>query len=172
MSWSKALFVGALLLAGPAAAEDDAPPAEPYAFGAVPGYIMMAGPTFGGSFGSGGGGGFVGAEWSVNRLSRGTWVGLYADGMYDFGRGGAPLFSVGPQLGYPALGVDAGAALRLRDGEPELGVGGRLLISVAVFSIYGRYGYFVDSGDHLGQVGLMLKLPIWASESASLGDEG
>lgn len=157
-----ALAVGAPALADPA-------PDQPFDFGPQPGWIMMLGPTFGGSFGSAGGGGYLGAEWSVTRLSTGNWVGLYVDGVYDFGRGGEPMFTAGPQLGSTVLGIDGGGALRLVDLEPEFGATGRVLLSLAVVSLYGRYAYFVDSGDHQGQVGLMIKLPVWASETTPPG---
>lgn len=174
MQWSRALAMAAVLAlgAGAAGAEPDEASEQPFDFGPQPGWTMMLGPTFGGSFGSGGGGGYLGAEWSVSRLSQASWIGLYVDGLYDFGRGGEPLFTAGPQLGMAIVGFDGGGALRLVDGEPEFGATGRLLLSLAVVSLYGRYGYFFDTGDHLGQVGLMFKLPVWASETPPPGAGG
>ena len=153
------LSAAACLVAGPASADQQ----KLFDFGPVPGWSVLVGSHFGGSFG-GGGGGFLGAELSVSRLSQRWWTGLYVDGGYDFGRGGEVLVTGGPQLGYTAIGLDGGAALRVRDGETDLGPPGRLLISLAILSIYGRYAYFTDSGDHLGQVGLLFKLPVWASD--------
>lgn len=165
-------FAAALAaLLGPGAAladEAEAPADPPYAFGTVPGWTLMVGPTGGASFGSGGAGGFLGAELSVNRLSQATWSGLYLDGVYDFGRGDVVL-TVGPQLGFTVVGLDGGFALRARDGEVEPGVAGRLVLSLVAVSLYGRYHYFADTGDHIGQVGLMFKLPAWASETGGDG---
>lgn len=171
MQCSKALgraLVMTTALVG-ARAQAETPPDQPFDFGPQPGWIMMLGPTFGGSFGSGGGGGYLGAELSLTRLSMGNWVGLYVDGVYDFGRGGEPMFTAGPQLGSTLVGIDGGGALRLVDSEPEFGATGRLLLSLIVADLYGRYAYFVDSGDHQFQVGLMIKLPVWASETTPPG---
>lgn len=145
-----------LLLAGPGFARD-----APYSFGSEAGWSVMAGATGGGSFGTGGGG-FAGGELSLARLSGGWWTGVFADAVYDFGPD-ETLFTAGPELGFTALGIDGGPALRLRDGETDLGASGRLLLSFALLSLYGRYGYFPDSETHLGQVGVLLKLPVWAS---------
>lgn len=150
----------ALALVTPAAAEDDAP----YSFGTVPGWTVLGGVTGGGSFGTGDPGGFVGLELSVNRLSEAVWSGLYADGTWDFGRDEV-IATAGPQLGYYVLGLDGGAALRVRDGESDVGVGGRLLIALAVFDLYGRYVHFFEGDAHLWQVGAMIKWPLWAEDT-------
>lgn len=156
-----ALIAAATLALAPAtAAADDGD--KPFAFGGLPGWTLLGGLSGGGSFGSGGGGGFLGGELSLNRLQEGAWAGLYVDGLYDFGRSES-LLSAGPQFGMAVLGVDLGGALRTRDGENDVGVVGRLMVSLGLFSLYGRYGYFIDSEDHLGQIGLLLKWPLWAS---------
>ncbi len=156
-AWLLPVAAALLLLATPAYATE-----PPYTFGSEAGWSVMLGATGGGSFGTGGGG-FAGGELSLVRLSHGWWTGVFADAAYDFGPD-ETLVTAGPELGFTALGIDGGGALRLRDGETELGGQGRLLLSFALFSLYGRYGYFPDSETHLGQVGVLLKLPVWASE--------
>lgn len=162
------------LLAAPALAAEPAaePPAEPqgpppFSFGPVPGYSLLGGLQGGGSFGSGDAGGYLGLDLSYNRLKAGTWVGASADASWDFGRDEL-LACLGPQLGLMAVGLDAGGALRLRDGETTLGVEGRLAFTVGVFAVTGRYAHFFDGDPHLFQVGILLKLPLWASDTGDL----
>lgn len=165
--------LGALALASPASAQDASAPVEskqdvskqdaPFEFGPKPGWQVLFGPTGGGSFGSPGGGGFAGAELSVSRLNAGTWFGAYVDGIYDFGQSAA-LVTAGPQLGYTLLGLDGGVAARFGDGGPEWGPQARLMISAGFFSLYGRYAYLLDTDEHLGQAGVMFKLPLWADD--------
>lgn len=159
-----ALAALALLLwmAQPAAAQEEG---EPFAFGDVPEAFVMGGLTGGGSFGSPGGGGFLGGEASLAWLYHGVWGGFYMDGFYDFGHGDTTL-SIGPELGYAVLGLDGGLGLRLGQADdPELGGQMRLLVSLGNFSLFGRYGFWPGSKDaqHVGQVGVLLKFPFWSS---------
>jgi hypothetical protein len=147
------LLAAAMSLPAMSFAED-----EPFAFGPVPGWQIMVGPTLGGAVGDGSGF-HLGAEASLNRLMRGYWVGGYADGAYEFGRGEA-LLTVGPQLGYTVFGLDAGLAIR-SGGWTNPGVAARLLFTTGLFGLYGRY-IGID-GDNTFQIGVLLKLPVWAS---------
>ena len=133
----------------------------PAHIGTQAGWQLMSGLTTGGSFGDLGGSGYLGGEVSLNRLSHRTWMGLYADGLYEFGHG-AGYFTAGPQLGYAILGLDGGVALRTGDDDPAVGFAARALLALAVFDLYGRALVFDD--DVQIQIGVMIKLPLWASE--------
>ena len=148
-----------LLLTGPALAQEEAPP---FAFGSQPGFTLNVGGNCGGSFGTPGGGGFAGAELSVNRLFQGAWMGAYGDAVYDFGWE-VGLLSAGPQVGYGVVGVDAGPALLVGRRDTQAGAAGRVLLSAGVVAFFGRYAHLFDSGAHLAQAGLLVKLPVWAS---------
>ena len=106
-------------------------------------------------------GALVGGELSVARLREGSYVGFYTDGYYAWGVDGTYLTG-GLELGRRFLGIDGGAALRFAGGERELGVTGRLNVSVGLFGLYARYAYFPDAmtADHVLQVGLAFKLPL------------
>ncbi|MCB9543373.1 MAG: hypothetical protein R3F65_19500 [bacterium] len=155
-----------LLLAAPAAAAE---PDPPFDFGPVPGYTTLIGLQAGGSvsdldhFGSDAGA-YLGLEASYNRLLEGTWIGASADASWTFGRDEF-LATLGPQLGHLALGLDAGPALRLRDGDPALGAAGRLVIGLGVFAVHVRYARFFAGDPHLMQFGITLKWPVWASDT-------
>ena len=149
------LLAGALA-SSPALADD-----APYTIGTDPGWQLLGGLTGGGSFGDIGGSGYLGAELSLNRLSKGVWFGLYGDGFYEFGHE-AFYTTGGLQLGYMILGIDGGVAFRTGDEDPSLGFAGRLLLALGLLDLYGRALVFED--DIQWQVGLMFKLPFWASE--------
>lgn len=151
-----ASLLAGLLVSAPALADE-----APYTVGTDAGWQLMTGVTTGGSFGDLGGSGYLGAELSLNRLSRGGWFGLYADGFYEFAHQAA-YATGGLQLGYTVLGVDGGVAVRTGEADPALGFAARALLAFAVFDLYGRALIFED--DMQWQVGLMLKLPLWASE--------
>jgi hypothetical protein len=135
----------------------------PFVFGPQPGWQVLAGPTGGVSFGSPGAGGFVGAELSLSRLEAGWWLGGYVDGTYDFGQSAA-LITAGPEFGYAVFGIDGGLAARIGDDGVKLGPQGRLMISVGFFTLFGRYSYLVEPDEHLGQAGVIFKLPLWADK--------
>ncbi|MFP4598663.1 MAG: hypothetical protein ACLFVJ_10455 [Persicimonas sp.] len=132
-----------------------------FEFGPVPGWQVLGGVNGGGSFGSPGGGGFAGAELSVSRLMSGWWTGAYVDGVYDFGHSAATV-TAGPEVGYGVLGLDGGAAARFAADGPDWGPQARLLVTAGVFSVFGRYTYLTDSDAHIGQAGVLFKLPLWA----------
>lgn len=149
-----------LAFAAPAAAQDDA-----YSFGNTTETYILGGLSGGGSFGSYGGGGYVGGELSLAFLKELLWGGVYIDGTYDFAHL-ASTFSVGPEFGFGPFGFDGGVAMRFGlEDEPEIGAHGRFLITLGTFALYGRYGYWPDAFEavHIGQVGVLLKLPFWNS---------
>ena len=161
------LWAACLLTPALARAEDRDAPGEdaPYDFGPRAGWHLMFGPSLGGSFGSDGGGFWLGGELALSRLQTGSWWGLYADGAWDFGHDAA-LITAGPQLGWLMLGLDGGVAARFA-GDPDgaqLGGAARALVTFGFFALHGRYLYFPSAGEHIGQVGITLKLPVWASE--------
>jgi hypothetical protein len=151
------LAVAASAAAPRSAAADDAP----FTIGSRPAWFLLGGVTSGGTVAFADRGAYVGGELSIARLRAGTYFGLYADGYYDWGADGTYVTG-GLELGRKFIGVDGGAALRLAGGERELGVTGRLNVSVGVFGLYARYAYFPDAmeDDHVLQVGLSLKLPL------------
>ncbi len=144
-------------------AQDD--PAD-FAFGNEVQSFVLTGLTTGGSFGSHGGGYYLGGEVSAAWLFEGVWGGVYADAAYDFGQG-ATTVSLGPEVGWMVLGLDGGLAARFgRQDDPELGFHVRGVVALGLFSLYGRYGGWPGAGgalEHVGQVGITLKLPVWTS---------
>jgi len=154
------VVVGVLALgvAAPRRAAADDPP---FTIGSRPAWFLLGGVTSGGTVALADRGAYVGGELSVARLRDGTYVGLYADGYYDWGADGTYVTG-GLELGRKLIGIDGGAALRLAGGERELGVTGRLGVSLGLFGLYARYAYFPDAmaDDHVVQVGVALKLPL------------
>lgn len=155
-----AALLGVALTTPREAAAEPTPHPMSFAFGTSPNWYGMTGLTGGYSFGEYGPGGFVGAEVSVVRLHKGVWAGLYADGFWDFSQRSATI-TVGPELGYLMFGLDGGLGVRFGDGV-ELGGQARLLLSLGLFSLYGRWGIWPtpDRIEHVGQVGVLLKFPV------------
>lgn len=160
--------LGATVLAGETQPDspDDAPndaASDSITVGYQPSWYLMAGLTGGASFRtpSSSPGGFVGLEASVVRNHRDWWVGGYLDGAWDFGFA-APVLSVGPEVGYQFLGLDAGFATRFPGGPPRPGVFARLSASFAVFTLYGRYGFWPTGGLHTIHAGASFKFPLLA----------
>lgn len=137
---------------------------DDFTFDSEPEWFILSGVGGGGSFGSAGGGGFLGGELSLARIYEGRWSGIFADANYDFGQSRTTL-TFGPEFGAAILGVDGGAALRLGGDDLEWGGQGRLTLALGLFSLYGRYGYWPDSSfaKHTGQVGFLFKFPFWSS---------
>ena len=95
------------------------------------------------------------------RGGAGGAIGLGASGGVDTCTVGGAYVTGGLELGHSLIGVDGGAALRLRDGTTDLGATGRVVIGAGVFSLYVRYAYFdADRDPHVIQVGALLKLPL------------
>jgi hypothetical protein len=91
----------------------------------------------------------------------GTWVGLYADGLRDFGAG-VTRFSLGPEAGYGPVGVDGGLYVERRDGQLHPGFLLRGLVTAGFLSGFVRWGRLFDDlpdRSHL-ELGLLLKFPL------------
>jgi hypothetical protein len=152
-----------LTLARPALAEDD----PPFVIGSKPAWLLLGGVTTGGTIALADRGAFVGGELSLARLRDANFVGLYADGYYDWGAHGTYMTG-GLELGHKFVGLDGGVALRLADGDKQLGATGRITFGLGVVGVYARYAHFWDVGgarqmtdDNVIQIGLVLKLPLW-----------
>jgi hypothetical protein len=154
----------ALVLAAPRGAAADG-----FTIGARPVWFVTGGATAGGSVVADDRGGFVGGELSLARLRENRFVGLYADGCYDFGFGGTYV-TAGPELGLIrrslklplSLGIDGGGAVRIGDAT-DVGATGRVFLGLfGTVALYGRYVYVhTDAGaDHVVQVGVTLKFPL------------
>jgi hypothetical protein len=146
----------------PAAADD-----PPFTIGARPVWFVSAGATAGGTV-AGTRGAFVGGEASVSRTVEAHFLGLYADGYRDFGKG-ATYVTLGPEVGWIrrhrtsplGLGFDGGGVVRFSD-ERAVGATGRVFVTVAgSFSIFARYAYLdADDDEHVVQLGITVKFPI------------
>ena len=129
--------------------------------GHISSWFLFGGFGGGGSFTSLGNGGFANSQLSVVRMMRGRWIGAYADVQYDFSPG-AFVAKAGPEVGYLIFGADAGLGAHFGDGGPYFGPQGRLMATVGVATLYGRYAYWPALDEQVIQVGLMLKLPLVA----------
>lgn len=147
-----------VLAARPARADDG----PGFAIGSRPAWLLLGGVTTGGTVALGDRGALVGGELSLARLRDGNFAGVYADAYYDWGAGGT-YATGGVELGRKLFGLDGGVALRLRDGERELGATGRVTLGLGVVGVYARYAHFWDvmTDDDVVQVGLVVKLPLW-----------
>jgi len=152
-----ALALGALV-ARPAHADDG----PGFAIGSQPAWLLLAGVTTGGTVALGDRGALVGGEVSLARLRDGNFIGAYADAYYDWGAGGT-YATGGVELGRKLIGLDGGVALRLRDGDSELGATGRVTVGLGMVGVYARYAHFWDvmTDDDVIQIGLVVKLPLW-----------
>lgn len=146
-----------------ARADDD--PA--FTIGSKPAWLLLGGLTTGGTIALADKGALVGGELSLARLRDANFIGVYADGYYDWGAHGTYVTG-GLELGHKFVGLDGGVALRLADGDQQLGVTGRLTFGLGMAGVYARYAHFWDVGgarlmtdDNVVQIGLVLKLPLW-----------
>ncbi len=132
----------------------------PFTIGSQPAWLLLGGVTAGGTAWFHDRGGFVGGELSLVRLRDGNTFGFYGDAYRDFGMD-ATYVTGGLELGRRIFGVDGGAVLRFSDGGSDVGVTGRVYVSLGVLSIYVRYAY-VDAArdDHVIQIGGTFKLPL------------
>jgi hypothetical protein len=151
------------MLAGPARADDTDPA---FTIGSTPAWLLLGGVTTGGTVALADKGALVGAELSLARLREGNFIGVYADGYYDWGAHGT-YATGGLELGHRFFGVDGGLALRRADGAQQLGATGRLTIGIGAVGLYARYTHLRDTTMNADviQVGLLLKLPLWTGGS-------
>ena len=150
-----------LVAASPARADDDDPP---FTIGSTPSWLLLGGVTTGGTLVLADRGALVGGELSLARLRNASFVGLYADGYYDWGAHGTYVTG-GLELGHKFLGLDGGVALRFAEGDQQLGATGRVTVGLGMLGVYARYAHFWDvmKDDNVIQLGLVLKLPLWTS---------
>lgn len=144
---------------GSAAAEQSNSKESAIVVGYKPSWYVMGGATGGAVFRNKGPSGFAGLEASVVRSHQGYWIGMYTDGVYDFGLRG-PILSIGPELGYGFVGLDGGLGLRWNADGPVPGVTGRFSLTAGIFGLYGRYLYWPDLESHAVQVGASFKFPL------------
>jgi hypothetical protein len=105
----------------------------------------------------------IGAEVSFAHLdvARFLWIGGYVDALYDFGAK-ATRFSIGPEIGWSLVGIDFGYMGDVRRGEYHHGIDLRVLLTLSMVAIYGRWGHVfgLDRESDFGEVGVLLKAPI------------
>ena len=157
-AWEIAVI--AALAAVPASARADTDAA--FSIGSRPAWLLLGGVTSGGTVALARRGELVGGTLSLARLREGSFVGVFADGYYDWGVHG-PYAIGGLEAGHKLVGVDGGIALRFADRDSQVGATGRITVGLGVVGVYARYAHFWDvmRDDNVIQVGLELKLPIW-----------
>jgi hypothetical protein len=153
-----------LFAARPARADDrPGAPADdpPFTIGSRPAWLLLGGVTTGGTLLSDRGA-YVGGELSLARLRDASFFGFYADSYYDWGAHGTYVTG-GLEIGHKLVGLDGGVALRLLDGDRQLGATGRVVLGLGAVGLYARYAHFWDvmQNDNVIQLGLVLKLPLW-----------
>jgi hypothetical protein len=100
--------------------------------------------------------GKIGAEF------RTPWLGGYADGTYDFA-GHRARFTLGPEVGWGAFGIDGGLAIQTGGNGVLTGGAFRALLTCAIVAVYGRVQAYpgAPSGESVWlDGGLLFKLPI------------
>lgn len=126
-------------------------------FGSFEGTYGLGGVSIGTTFAPGGL--VLGGELSVVRQTQEFyWFGGYVDSTYDFNRKQFRI-SVGPELGWSALGLDAGYLLVLDGETARSGVTARPLVSIGYVTAYGRVSHLFDDRTWL-EAGLLLKYPV------------
>lgn len=127
-------------------------------FGSFEGTYGLSGITTGFSFGPGGY--YIGGEVSIVKQFREfTWLGAYIDGVYDFGRDQSR-FSIGPEFGWSAIGIDGGFLITHDSGGTQMGFTVRPLLTMGVVSAYVRASHVFDPGTTWLETGLLLKYPV------------
>lgn len=164
--WRLAVLVAGFTLLGTGSAHAD----EAFHIGSQPSWFILGGLSTGGTVATDSRGAFVGGEASLVRVQDRTFLGLYADGYYDFAVDGTYL-TAGPELGVIrrsrtmpiAVGIDGGAAFRFAD-DTDVGGTGRVYLTIAgSVSLYTRYLHFgTGMDDQVVQVGVALKFPLLA----------
>lgn len=148
---------------------------EAFSIGSRPAWFVLGGLSSGATVALDRRGPYVGGELSLVRVQGRGFVGLYADGYYDFAIDGTYL-TIGPELGFVlrsrtlpiSLGIDGGAGLRL-SAEDKIGVAGRAFVTVAgSLSLSVRWLHFgLGEDDRVLQVGVTLKFPLAAPFGAA-----
>jgi hypothetical protein len=101
----------------------------------------------------------LGAEASVVGWAHGGFMGLYADGLRDFGED-RTRFSLGPELGYWVFGLDFGYLADVGEGRFRHGGVIRPFLTIAVVTPYARFGFREErDGGLFQELGVLLKWP-------------
>ena len=108
--------------------------------------------------------GFVlGAEVSAAHIDMdsGFWYGAYLDALWDFGPD-ALRFSLGPEIGVGPVGLDGGYLGEIHDRTYTHGFQLRLLLTLGVVAVYGRWGHLFrhPREENFGEFGLLVKFPV------------
>lgn len=142
----------------PLAARSPVPPNERPIFGSFQGTYLMIGPHLG--VGLSTPGLLLGGEVSVVRqTTEFAWFGGYVDAVHDFARD-QTRFSVGPEVGWSAFGLDAGYLLTSSSNGVFHGVTLRPLVSIGYVTLFGRLSKHVNVEGRLwGELGVLLKYP-------------
>jgi hypothetical protein len=109
----------------------------------------------------------LGGEVSAYYWRDGRYIGLFAEGLYDWSRSAARI-TVGPELGWGFVGLDGGYLADFSAGGPHHGGSVRLFFSVGVVGLFVRYGAVRDAPDFV-DFGLFIKAPmtVYREERAS-----
>lgn len=127
-------------------------------FGSFEGTYGLSGISTGFSFGPAGY--YLGGELSVVRQFREfAWLGGYVDGVYDFGRE-QTRFSIGPEVGWSALGIDGGYLLAVDDVGTHSGVTVRPMLTMGFVSAFGRFSHLFEPSSSWLEAGLLVKYPL------------
>jgi hypothetical protein len=104
----------------------------------------------------------VGGEVSVAHLTADLfWAGSYLDGVYST-RSDEWRMSIGPEIGFGFLGLDAGYVLKLGgEHSTQHGIVVRPMLTAGVVTAFFRSAWlFGEHGDWSGEVGILVKLSI------------
>ena len=126
-------------------------------FGTFEGNYALGGLATGISFGPASY--YLGGEVSVVRQFREfAWLGAYLDGVYDFGRQHTRL-SIGPEVGWSALGLDGGYLVALDGSGARSGLTVRPMLTMGYVTGYARLSHLFEGATWL-EAGVLLKYPV------------
>jgi hypothetical protein len=125
------------------------------------GLFLPVGLTFGASLSPDREGVVLGGEISLAHAFDKKVVGFYADAIYDFSQKQTRV-SFGPEFVLWIFGVDLGYLTAFEDDTIRSGLQMRFFASLGIASVYGRWVFIPGASgpDHLGEVGLLLKVPL------------
>lgn len=108
-------------------------------------------------------GGLLGLEASVVDFYEGRWYGAYADAVVDFASDEVRC-TLGPELGLAILGIDGGYLFTDSPQGTQHGFVVRPMFAFGWVTAYTRFGIVLTPPkDKFGEVGLLLKFPLWES---------
>lgn len=125
--------------------------------------FVSVGGNFGASLHRTGAGFIAGPEVSVVHYygRSGWWLGGYGDLIRDAATS-ATRFSFGPEIGRAIFGLELAYLGQSRASQYSHGVAARFLVTIAFVGVYFRGGYLFNdpSENNVGEVGVLLKLPV------------